>query len=98
MSDVQTQIDTLKTNNAADATALAALEADVNAPATQSTGDQILAGLEPVLTSAGLVAIFGADSLSNALTAEGYTVTPPAAPSTSIEVTDGNEPPADPAA
>lgn len=88
--DAQTQLTTLQTNNAADATALASLEADLNAPATQSIGDQVFAAVEPVLTTVGLVTVFGADTLVNALTADGYTVTPPA---TDIPVTDGSDTP-----
>lgn len=88
--DAQTQLTTLQTNNAADATALASLEADLNAPATQSVGDQVFAAVEPVLTTVGLVTVFGADTLVNALTAAGYTVTPPA---TDIPVTDGSDTP-----
>jgi hypothetical protein len=84
--DATTQLATLTANNTADAAALAALEADLNTPATQSVGDQVFAAVEPVLTTVGLVEVFGADTLSNALTAAGYTVT---APATDIPVTDG---------
>lgn len=91
--DAQAQLTTLQANNAADATALSALENDLNTPATQSTGDQVLAALEPVLTSVGLVAVFGADTLSAALTAEGFTVTAPEPATTDIPVTDGSDTP-----
>lgn len=86
--DAQTQLDSLKANNAADATAIAALEADLTTPTTPSAGDTLLAAVEPALTSVGLVTVFGADSLVNALTDAGYTVTPPA---TNIPVSDGSD-------
>ena len=80
--DAQAQLSTLQANNQADATALTALEADLSTPATESTGDQVLAAVVPVVTTAGLVAVFGADALSTALTEDGYTVTPPEATDT----------------
>ena len=49
------------------------------APATESTGDLVLAAVLPVVTTAGLVEVFGADALATALTTEGYTVTAPVA-------------------
>jgi len=68
---------TLQANNAADATALADLETQLSSPATESTGDQVLAAALPVIETAGLVEVFGADALSTALTNAGYTVTAP---------------------
>lgn len=82
---------TLKSNNTADATALTSLEAELNTPATESTGDKVLAAVVPVVTTEGLVAVFGADALSSALTAEGYTVTAPEAPETPGEPTDAED-------
>ena len=70
-------LSTLQANNQADATAITSLEAELNAPATESTGDLVLAAVLPVVTTAGLVEVFGADALSTALTADGYTVTAP---------------------
>lgn len=77
MSDATDQVAALQANNAADATALAALAADLEA-APQSTGDEALAAVVPVLQPQ-LVAVFGADNLSAALTEAGYTVTAPEA-------------------
>lgn len=88
MSDVENQLATLKTNNEADATALAALENDLNTPATESTGDQVLAAALPVITSAGLIEVFGADTLVSVLTAAGYAVTAPEAETSSDGSTD----------
>ncbi len=49
----QDDLSTLQANNAADATALSALEAELNAPAVPSVGDQVLEAVLPVLTAAG---------------------------------------------
>lgn len=86
MSDAETQLATLQANNTADAAALAALETDLSTPAADSVGDQVLAVALPVITTAGLVAVFGADSLVSALEADGYTgITPPASADTTSE-------------
>ena len=85
MSDATDQLSTLQANNQADATALSALENDLNTPATESTGDQVLAAVLPVVTTAGLVEVFGVDALSTALTADGYTVTAPEVPNPSTD-------------
>jgi hypothetical protein len=79
MDDAQSQLKTLQDNNAADAAALTALEADLTTPATDTVGDQVLAAALPVITTAGLVSVFGVDALVSALTAENYTVTAPEA-------------------
>lgn len=91
MSDITDQLATLKANNEADATALADLETAVSAGPTDSVGDQVLAAAVPVVQSAGLVKVFGADQLKTALEAEGYTVTDPAA---GAGATDTQAPPA----
>ena len=91
-NDAETQLATLQANNTADATALAALESDLSSPATESTGDQVLAAVLPVVTTAGLVEVFGADALVSALEADGFTVTPAAPTVTSIPVTDASAP------
>lgn len=49
----QDDLSTLQANNAADATALSSLEAELNAPAVPSVGDQVLEAVLPVLTAAG---------------------------------------------
>ena len=77
MSDLTTQLDTLKTNNTADAETLTAIEADLAAAPT-TTADQALAAVVPVLTTAGLVDVFGVDALTAALVAKGFTVSAPA--------------------
>jgi len=79
----QDDLATLQASNAADATTLADLATALETPATESTGDQVLAAALPVITTAGLVAVFGADALSTALTDAGYTVTAPEAPAAS---------------
>ncbi len=53
MDDALSKVQTLQANNQADATALSALENDLNTPATDSVGDQVLAAVLPVLTAAG---------------------------------------------
>lgn len=73
----QDDLKTLQDNNVADATALTDLEAALNAPATPSVGDQVLEAVIPVVQASGLVAVFGQQPLVDALTAEGFTVTPP---------------------
>ena len=89
--DIQTQVTTIKDSSAAIDTAVAALENDLNSQAP-STGDQVLTAVVPVLQQVGLVTVFGTEALSVALTAEGYTVAPPAAP-TQIPVQDGTDTP-----
>ena len=49
----QDELTTLQTNNAADATALTALEADLSTPATESVGDTFLAASVTALEAAG---------------------------------------------
>lgn len=49
----QDDLSTLQANNTADATALSNLEAELNAPAVPSVGDQVLEAVLPVLTAAG---------------------------------------------
>lgn len=49
----QEDLTTLQANNAADATALTSLEAELNTPAVPSVGDQVLEAVLPVLTAAG---------------------------------------------
>lgn len=56
MDEAETQLETLQSNNTADATALAALEVALSTPATQSLGDQVLAAVVPVLEAAGWTA------------------------------------------
>lgn len=73
----QDEVATLTANNAADAAALATLEADLSST-EPTTADNVLAAVVPVVTTAGLVSVFGAQPLVDALTADGYTVTPPA--------------------
>jgi hypothetical protein len=85
MNDANEQLATLQANNTADATALAALEADLTTPAEDTVGDQVLAAALPVITTAGLVSVFGADALVSALQAENYTVTAPTDDSTDTE-------------
>ena len=87
---------TLQANNTADASALADLEASLNQPTQPSVGDQVLQAVVPVVTQAGLVAVFGDQPLVDALTAEGFTVTPPApaapAESAPADSTDSSAP------
>lgn len=78
MNDAQAQLKTLQDNNAADSAALTALEADLTTPAQDTVGDQVLAAALPVIITAGLVSVFGADALVAALEAENYTITAPA--------------------
>jgi len=95
-NDAETQLATLQANNSADATALAALESDLSTPSIVTTGDLVLDAVVPVVSTAGLVEVFGADSLVSALEALDYTVTPPSAPVvTSIPVTDASAPSTD---
>ena len=98
--DAQAQLSTLQANNQADATALTAFEADLSTPATESTGDQVLAAVVPVVTTAGLVAVFGADALVTALTDEGYGVTTTVAETESVgeDATDTTSDPTNPTA
>jgi hypothetical protein len=77
MSDATDQLATLTANNTADATALAALEADLNSTAP-TTNDNIATSVVSAIETAGLVEVFTAGALSDALTAAGYTVTAPA--------------------
>lgn len=53
MEDANTQLAALKANNEADATALAALEADLTTPTTDSVGDQFLASAVSFLENQG---------------------------------------------
>lgn len=85
---------TLQDNNAADAAALTDLEAALNAPVpptTPSVGDQVLEATKTVVQAAGLVAVFGDQPLVDALTAEGFTVTPPEPAETAGEPTDAED-------
>jgi hypothetical protein len=85
MNDANEQLATLQANNTADATALAALEADLTTPTEDTVGDQVLVAALPVITRAGLVSVFGADALVTALQTENYTVTAPTDDSTDTE-------------
>ena len=67
--DAQAQLATLKANNAADATALADLEADLTTPATDSVGDQFLANAVSFLEGQGYtVTVPGAASEASSST------------------------------
>lgn len=77
MSDAQDQIATLQANNAADATALGALEADLNST-EPTTNDNISAAVVAAIEAGGLIQVFTAETLVSALEAANYTVTAPA--------------------
>jgi hypothetical protein len=90
-ASLQTKLETLKTNNAADATAIADLETEVNTPVPATTADNVHSAVVDALKGAGLVSVFGSDELKSALEADGFTVTAPAAPAdTTAAPTDAN--------
>lgn len=85
-SDAQTKVAELQASNASDATTLAGLLGDLTSTAG-SPGDQALAAVVPVVVSAGLVQVFGADALKSALEADGFLVTAAPAPATPTDGT-----------
>lgn len=90
MSDLTDKLSQAATALQTTSDAINAAIADATSGAP-TTADAILSTVVSSLNSEGLVSVFGADTLSTALTAEGYTVTAPVgAGSTEAELPAGD--------